>query len=313
MLTIRSVNISTKTGTVKTSVPSITLDASGVQTDAHAGPWHRQVSLLGEEAYRIMQLDPQEFPFGSFAENITTTGTPAAGVPDLKHCSIGDRFRCKEVLLEVTQIGKQCHGPGCPIHIKTGHCVMPKEGIFTRVLSGGVLQPGDVLTYEPKTYQSHIITLSNRAHAGIYEDRSGPELERLVAAFCQEQRWPVTVTRTVLPDNPKRLNDLLKESIKNETDIVFTTGGTGPGPSDITPSIVKPLLDREIPGLMEYIRITYGKENPKALLSHSLAGVAGRTLIFTLPGSVRAVSEYFTEISRSLKHMIYMVMGLDFH
>lgn len=95
--------------------------------------------------------------------------------------------------------------------------------------------------------------------------------------------------------------------------MVFTTGGTGPGPSDITPSIVKPLLDREIPGLMEYIRITYGKENPKALLSHSLAGVAGRTLIFTLPGSVRAVSEYFTEISRSLKHMIYMVMGLDFH
>ncbi|MFA7200603.1 MAG: molybdenum cofactor synthesis domain-containing protein [Bacteroidales bacterium] len=313
MLTIRSVNISKKTGTVKTAVPSIELDACGVKTDAHSGSWHRQVSLLGEEAYDTMQLDPKEFPFGSFAENITTTGTPATDVPDLKHCRIGDRFRCGDVLLEVTQIGKKCHGPGCPIHIKAGHCVMPKEGIFARVLSGGTLQAGDKLEYEPKTYQVHIITLSNRAYEGIYEDRSGPELERLITSFCEQHQWPVAVTRTVLPDDPKRLEKLLKEAITNEVDMVFTTGGTGLGPSDITAGVVKPLLDREIPGLMEYIRITYGKDNPKALLSHSLAGVAGKTLIFTLPGSVRAVGEYFSEISRSLTHMVYMVMELDVH
>ncbi len=144
---IRSVNVSEKTGTVKTSRPFIELDASGIKGDAHSGDWHRQVSLLGEEAYRMMDLDPMEFPFGSFAENITTAGNPDERTPDLKHCKPGDRFRCGDILLEVTQIGKKCHGPGCPVQEKTGNCVMPKEGIFTRVLSGGILKADDELVY----------------------------------------------------------------------------------------------------------------------------------------------------------------------
>jgi molybdenum cofactor synthesis domain-containing protein len=95
--------------------------------------------------------------------------------------------------------------------------------------------------------------------------------------------------------------------------MVFTTGGTGIGPSDITIAVVKRVLDKEIPGIMEYIRLKYGNENPYALLSASLAGVAENTLVFALPGSVKAVDEYFTEIARSLKHMVYMRMGLDIH
>ena len=94
---------------------------------------------------------------------------------------------------------------------------------------------------------------------------------------------------------------------------MITTGGTGIGPRDFTPDVVQSMLDKEIPGLMELIRMKYGQEKPAALLSRSVAGVMGKSLVFTLPGSVRAVSEYMSEILRSLNHMIFMLNGIDLH
>lgn len=310
---IRSVNVSEKTGTVKTSRPFIELDASGIKGDAHSGDWHRQVSLLGEEAYRMMDLDPMEFPFGSFAENITTAGNPDERTPDLKHCKPGDRFRCGDILLEVTQIGKKCHGPGCPVQEKTGNCVMPKEGIFTRVLSGGILKADDELVYVPKEYRIAVITLSTRAYKGTYEDCSGMELEKMINRFCLDNNWPLKYSSVLLPDNAEMLHQELERYIHAGYDMIFTTGGTGIGTSDITIAEVRKVLSKEIPGIMEYVRMKYGSDNPNALLSASLAGVGGNSLIFALPGSVKAVKEYFTEISRMLKHMVYMRMGLDVH
>jgi len=96
-------------------------------------------------------------------------------------------------------------------------------------------------------------------------------------------------------------------------DIVITTGGTGISPRDITPDIVKTLLDKEIPGIMESIRMKYGQQKSAALLSRSIAGVMGHSLVFTLPGSVRAVNEYLEEITKGLKHMIYMINQIDSH
>ena len=98
--------------------------------------------------------------------------------------------------------------------------------------------------------------------------------------------------------------------ILEKSDFVFTTGGTGISPTDITPETVKPLLQREIPGIMENIRQKYGATNPAALLSRSVAGQSGDSLIFTLPGSVKAVQEYLAEICTSLEHLVYMRMGL---
>ena len=310
---ILSVNLSEAKGTVKKAMESVTLDKSGVCGDAHAGPWHRQVSLLGEEAYRMMELDPEAFPYGSFAENITTEGAPGPDIPDLKSCRPGDRFNCGDVLLEVTQIGKECPGPGCAIYEKSGRCVMPKEGIFTRVLSGGILRPGDNLTYDPKKYHIAVITLSTRAYNGFYTDRSGPVLIELIADFCSQNDWPCEISGVLLPDDAAKLHNELRKFIRAGYDMVFTSGGTGIGPSDITIGVVRRLLQREIPGIMEYIRISCGKDNPHALLSASLAGVSENTLVFALPGSVNAVKEYFSVISRSLKHMVYMRMELDVH
>ena len=98
-----------------------------------------------------------------------------------------------------------------------------------------------------------------------------------------------------------------------DADVIFTTGGTGIGPRDFTPETVRSILDKEIPGIMELIRVKYGMEKPAALLSRGVAGVAGKTLIYTLPGSVKAVSEYCNEILPTIEHSMYMIEGIDSH
>jgi molybdenum cofactor synthesis domain-containing protein len=96
-------------------------------------------------------------------------------------------------------------------------------------------------------------------------------------------------------------------------DVIFTTGGTGISEKDITVETVAPLLDKQLPGIMDMVRMKYGQENPKALLSRSIAGSKGKTLVFCMPGSPKAVKEYLTEIFTVLEHLIYMVYGFDNH
>jgi len=115
----------------------------GLEGDAHAGPWHRQVSLLGIESIRkIEALGVQDLGTGRFAENLTTEGIILYELP------VGARFTAGECLFEVTQIGKECH-KHCAIYRQVGDCVMPREGIFARVLRGGVIRSGDLLQMLP--------------------------------------------------------------------------------------------------------------------------------------------------------------------
>lgn len=134
---ILSVNISEQKGTIKTPRTEITLNEKGVKNDAHAGDWHRQVSLLAIESIRKFQkqLD-RELEFGEFAENITTQGIV------LHETKPGDKLFIDDVVLEITQIGKKCHGSNCQIFQQVGNCVMPKEGIFAKVIKPGVVKPG---------------------------------------------------------------------------------------------------------------------------------------------------------------------------
>ena len=304
-ISILSVNISELKGTAKRPVLEVNLTPHGLESDAHAGSGHRQVSLLAIESIRDFERTSGDtFPFGAFAENITTQGFL------LHTAKIGDRLRCGEVELEVTQIGKKCHGAGCAIYTHTGACIMPQKGIFARVLCGGKLRAGDLFTYTPKSYKIEVITLSRRASEGIYPDLSGPEVVRQLEAFCAEKGWPCTITYHLIPDDAAALRSLLEESIQQKSDFIFTSGGTGIGPIDITPETVKPLLQKELLGIMEYIRQKYGATHPAALLSRSIAGLAGETLIFTLPGSVKAVQEYLAELSLHLEHLVSMRMGL---
>lgn len=305
---ILSVNISRKKGTIKKPVEKIQLSKNGVEGDAHAGKWHRQVSLLGNESVEKFEvMAGRKIAFGEFAENITTKGLK------LYETNPFDRFYNKGIELEVTQIGKKCHGDSCAIFREVGNCVMPKEGIFARVLKGGNLQAGDELIYSPKTFKARIVTLSDRASRGEYEDRSGPRIKELLEEHFNHIRWKLEADITVIPDDRDKLRSILVNEKESGTDLVFTTGGTGIGMRDFTPEVVSEFLDKEIPGIMEMIRMKYGAEKPNALLSRGIAGVMGESLVYTLPGSVKAVNEYMAEISKTLQHLFYMLHGLDVH
>jgi MOSC domain-containing protein YiiM len=132
-----AVCISEKKGERKTPVPSVELrEEHGIIGDAHAGEWHRQVSLLAHESIEKMQRMGLTVDSGDFAENITTSGIELFSIP------VGTRLTIGETLLEVTQIGKECH-TRCAIFYQAGDCVMPKEGIFVRVIRGGTVKAGD--------------------------------------------------------------------------------------------------------------------------------------------------------------------------
>lgn len=131
---------SKKKGTQKTSVPEIDVREDwGIQGDAHAGKWHRQVSLLSYEKIEAFRARGAEIEDGAFGENIIVQGIDFATLP------VGTKFACNDVVLELTQIGKECHS-GCAIFKKMGECIMPKQGVFTKVLHGGIIRPGDELT-----------------------------------------------------------------------------------------------------------------------------------------------------------------------
>ena len=138
--TIRAISVSEKKGTQKVNVPDAELEAEyGLVGDAHAGPWHRQVSLLGIESIEKMIAKGAKVSPGNFAENVTTEGI------DLLKLSLGSRLRLgKSVELEVTQFGKECHSR-CEIFQQVGDCVMPREGIFARVTKAGRIQVGDLI------------------------------------------------------------------------------------------------------------------------------------------------------------------------
>ena len=164
----------------------------------------------------------------------------------------------------------------------------------------------------PEKFEVLIITLSDRAFRGEYEDLSGPKVKERITEFFTSSGWSFNVKTTLIPDESLILKDLLNEA-GNIYNIIFTTGGTGIGPRDITVETVTPLLNKQIPGVMEFIRIRYGTEKPAALLSRGIAGITGKSLIYTLPGSVKAVEEYMTEIVKTLKHTIFMQYGIDKH
>lgn len=307
---ILSVNISEKRRTIKHPVKEIEITDKGILGDAHAGSWHRQISLFGKETIdKYSKLLKREIAFGELAENITTEGI------DIYQAKIFDRFISEKVDLEVTQIGKENHGDSIPIYEELGNYleIRMREVVFCRVKKGGVMIAGDMLKYYPKVFKVLVITLSDRASIGEYEDRSGPRIKELTEDYFKEIDWRCEVNSKIIPDDAQKLK-LVLENAKNEKfDVIFTTGGTGISHRDFTPEVVSDFLDKEIPGIMEHIRIKYGQEKPNALLSRGVAGVSGDSLVYALPGSVKAVNEYMHEIFKTLKHLIFMLHGIDVH
>ena len=165
----------------------------------------------------------------------------------------------------------------------------------------------------PDTLSIRVITLSDRASRGEYEDLSGPALLDSLVVYFQDRGVRVELDAVIIPDDGQQLRELVLGYVEEEVHAIFTTGGTGLGPRDITPDVIKPMLDKEIPGIMELIRVKYGMVKASALVSRAIAGLIGKTLIYCLPGSVKAVKEYSSEILPTLLHSIRMVAGIDDH
>lgn len=300
-----SVNVSRVKGTRKMPATQIVLDDRGVAGDAHAGLWHRQVSLLGQEAIEeFVRVNGRTIEAGEFGENITLDGL------DMERAVVLDRIHVGECELEVTQVGKHCHGQGCEIFQQVGKCIMPKQGLFCRVIRSGVVKAGDVAKHIARPLRVAIITMSDRASAGEYKDRSGPVARAMLEEHFAKTRWRLVVKQAILPDEAAPLALALRDAIDAGVDVVFTLGGTGIGPRDVTSDVVAAQCEKMLPGVMEAIRAKYGAENPMALLSRSVAGVAKMTQLYALPGSPNAVSEYLTEVLKVLEHAILMLHGI---
>ena len=174
-------------GVPKQAVGSAKLvETHGIEGDAHAGRWHRQVSLLAEESIAKMRAKGLDVGPGAFAENITTRGLELPNLPIGTRLGVGS-----EALLEVTQIGKECHAK-CAIFQQVGECVMPLEGIFAKVLHGGVVTAGDRIRVLP-AINIGVVTISDKCSRGEREDMSG-------AAISTMSSMAVVVARKIAPD-----------------------------------------------------------------------------------------------------------------
>ncbi|MDP2990988.1 MAG: molybdopterin-binding protein [Kiritimatiellota bacterium] len=314
---IEAICISARKGERKRPVPkALLVENSGIVGDAHAGAWHRQVSLLASENVdAVRRSGMPELKAGDFAENLLVSGVgfPAlGGSASLAESGLGlgSRLTLGETAeLTITQIGKTCHNP-CIIQKQTGDCIMPRLGLFARVIRGGPITNGDtvnVVELVPRSvFQAVVLTISDRCSRNEAVDTAGPAVARLLA----EQLKAHIYKTEILPDDRTCIAERLKHYCDGHSiDIVVTAGGTGFAPRDITPEAVDEVIDRPTPGLDEAMRRESGKKTPHAMLSRGVSGIRGATLIVSLPGSERAAVENLQVIIPALSHGLSKLRG----
>jgi molybdopterin adenylyltransferase len=298
---IVSVNVAAEKGVRKDPVESIALVVEhGVEGDAHAGPWHRQVSLLASESIEKMKLACPTVEPGAFGENITTEGLVLYALP------VGARLYAGEALLEVTQIGKVCHDR-CAIFHQAGDCVMPREGIFARVVEGGEILPGHgIVLLKQSLIVAGVLTVSDKGSRGERDDASGDALEEALRTL-----GVASVERAIVPDEHAQIAaELRRWADETKVNLILTTGGTGMTTRDVTPEATLEVLERQAPGFAEAMRAGSAATTPHAMLSRAVSGLRGRTLIVNMPGSPRACKDQFKMIAPALPHAVEKLLDL---
>lgn len=309
---IEALCISDARGTVKHAVDEVILIKDyGLEGDAHAGHWHRQVSLLSIEQMEAFnkRISEENIPIapaqaGTFGENILVRGI------DLRNLPVGSTLKSGEVILSLTQIGKECHSH-CQIFQRVGDCIMPREGVFATVEQGGLLRAGMEIAVEMPAVdaplRAAVITLSDKGSIGERVDTSGPRAAELLTQAGYE-----VVEQVLLPDMQAKIERELKRlADSRQVDLIITTGGTGMAPRDVTPEATLAVATRNVPGIAEAIRAGSMAITKRAMLSRGVSVLRNNTLIVNLPGSKKAVEEALEMVLPTLEHGIRLAKGTD--
>lgn len=298
-----AVCVSSERGTQKQNVGSGRFAVGwGIEGDAHAGRWHRQVSMLGLDQIAAFNARGAGVEPGAFGENLVVEGFEFRALP------VGTLLRCGGVLLEITQIGKECHNH-CEIYRRMGDCIMPREGVFARVLCEGVIRVGDEMAVEARQgvrpWQSAVITLSDKGARGERMDESGPAIAGRLKAAGYE-----VVEQLLIADDAEMLKkQLCRLADQRQLDLVLTTGGTGFSPQDVTPEATLAVAERSAPGIAEAIRAASLAVTSRAMLSRGTAVIRGKTLIINLPGSPKACMESMDVFLDVVPHGLELLRG----
>lgn len=304
---IKAICISDRRGIAKHPVDEAELvEGFGIKGDAHAGNWHRQVSILTAETIDDFRGKGANVNDGDFGENLIIEGF------DVRKLPVGSLFFVEKedggAVLRLTQRGKECHSH-CHIYNSVGDCIMPREGVFVEVLQGGMIKPGDEVTVkEPapdRPFTAAVIVLSDKGSKGEREDKSGP----LACEILKENGYEIIET-LLIPDEPLILRkELIRLCDAREADLVITSGGTGFSMRDRTPEVTLEVAERNAPGIAEYMRMKSAEITDRAMLSRAASVIRGHSLIVNLPGGPKAVKECLGFILGGLEHGIRILRG----
>ena len=272
---LKGICISEKRGTEKHEVREAMVKMDwGIEGDAHGGKWHRQISLLSDEKIQEFRAKGAEVAYGAFGENLIVEGFDFRALP------VGTRFHIGDVVLEMTQIGKECHSH-CQIYKRMGDCIMP--------------------------FSAAVITLSDKGSAGEREDKSGP----MIVEMLKDVGYDIKET-ILLPDEQKKLEkELIRLADQRQLNVIFTTGGTGFSERDRTPEATVNVCDRMANGIAEAIRNYSMTITKRAMFSRAVSGIRKKTLIINLPGSPKAVQEALEFLLPELGHGLGILRGTE--
>ena len=189
--------------------------------------------------------------------------------------------------------------------------ILKKEEFFLSVKKEGIIKKSNTLIHIPRIFHFKIITIVNQPINSEYIDFSGCEIKSILEMYFRNVNRQINIDYNIISAKEDLLKQELEEALDQEYDVIFTIGGTGVGPGDITFDVVNNMCDKVLPGIMEFIRVKYGQNNSHALLSRSIAGIIKNTVIYTIPGSKKAVIEYMQVILDTMEHLIYVMNGLS--
>ena len=302
---VHAICISAARGTEKHPVEEAYFQENfGIQGDAHAGHWHRQVSLLSYERVEAFNARGANVTDGAFGENLVVEGIDFRALP------VGTLLFCGDAVLRMTQLGKECHSH-CKIYQRMGECIMPTQGVFAEVLKPGIIKKGDEMRIElpgpDAAPLAAVLVASDKGSRGERVDESGPA----AAAVLEENGYRVIEVVVTSDDKERIKRELMRLCDQRQAALVVTSGGTGLSVRDNTPEATMEVSTRSVPGIAEAIRAESMRYTKRAMLSRGVSVIRGQSLIVNLPGSPKGVRESLSAVIDTLGHGIRILRGQD--